>query len=93
MIEAGYSERDFVVEVVASGAVGITGLSGCTETLCGSLWIDCLALRSPSVVRVKEALRIAFDPGQGARWSKPSVWRPKPSKLKLYKQSTVRPNI
>lgn len=66
MIEAGYSERDFVVETIDSGAVGITELSGCEETLCGHLSMDCLGLRSPSVVRARGTSGIAFDPVSAA---------------------------
>lgn len=65
-IEAGYRERDFVVEVFTCGGVGITELTSCAEALCEGLSLDCLGALSPPVVRAMQTSGIAFDPGSSA---------------------------
>ena len=54
-IAAGYKERDFAIEAVACGGVGVRELSSCSGTFC-----ECLS-RPPSVARGILALGKAFD--------------------------------
>lgn len=66
IIEAGYSEHDDAIKAVASGAVGTTELSGCKETPCRNLSMDCVGLRSDSEVRASGASGMAFGPVSSA---------------------------
>lgn len=61
-IEAGYKERDLVIEAVTCGGSLITQLRGCAEVLCEGLSLDCRGRFSPHVVRVMQTSGIAFDP-------------------------------
>ena len=63
-IEAGYRERDHVIEAVTCGVVVITELRGCAETLCKGLSLD--RLGPLSVVGAMQTSGTAFDPGSSA---------------------------
>ncbi len=62
-IEAGYRERDLVLEAAACGVVVVRELRGCAETLCKGSSLDRLGPLSLYVVRAMQTSGIAFDPG------------------------------